>query len=623
MNHLQIKHLLRAFLLSFLASLPIACLHLTCVQSQAWAQNSYLLNTHRSSSSGDALGFIMTERSRALTHLNVNLGIFIDSASEPLSFTGQTESFPVLEQITSGQLIIALGLWDRVNLSFSQFVHISQYDFDGPQGLPLQSEDGLGQSSLSLKGIIFDSQKQSFGLAVAIKAMQSFAAPLNFLADSTGLVLEPSLILDANWTYVSLATNIAYLLKPERSIALSFTDDETSYEISNPINVGPEIAYKSGISLKYVPKFFHQSIEVIGSVPLDINTVQTPSRATRLELISGFKFLFNQGSYLSLGLGRGLLDSYTNPKWRIFMGIMFHPKPSDTDGDGINDKQDLCPSEAEDIDRFEDSDGCPELDNDLDGLSDLFDQCPNQAEDKNGFEDSDGCPDAKRDLDKDGIYDPVDRCPQQPEDKDGFVDQDGCPDLDNDRDRILDQQDQCPNQAEDYDGVQDQDGCPDLDNDGDGVPDSKDRCPMTPEDQDGDADDDGCPEQASEAIADEGAKLKIKGTVYFDSGKAIIKPESYELLLAIALFINERPFLTKIEIQGHTDKQGRRAYNIKLSQQRADAVKRFLVKEGSVESQRLQSKGYGFDQPLVEGQSKIAQAKNRRVEFVVIERDDR
>ena len=609
MNTLQIQLSLFVLLLSTQV----------CLSNKTWAQEPYLVNTHQLSSSGDALGLVMTERSAAIRHLDFNIGIFIDSAAEPLSFTGNDGQFSVLDQTTSGQVIIALGLWDRLNLSISQFVHISQYDFDGPQGLPLQSEDGLGISSLSLKGIIFDSQRNTFGLALAVKAMQSLMSPLNFLADSNGLIVEPSLIIDANWTYISLATNFAYLLRPEREVNLGFTVDETSYPISNPITIGPELAYRSGISLKYIPKFLHHSFELLGSVPL----TQDPSRAVRLELISGIKLLFNQGSYLTIGAGRGLIDSYSNPKWRAFMGIMFHPKPADSDGDGINDKYDQCPSEAEDIDQFEDQDGCPDIDNDFDGLNDLFDQCPNQAEDKNDFEDQDGCPDAKRDLDGDGIYDPSDRCPQQAEDRDNFADQDGCPDEDNDLDQIPDRQDKCPNQAEDYDDFKDSDGCPDPDNDGDDVPDFKDRCPMTPEDKDGDADDDGCPEQASEAITDEGAKLKINGTVYFDLGKAVIKPESYKLLLAIALFVNERPFLTKIEIQGHTDRQGSRIYNKRLSQQRAKAVKKFLVEEGSVDAERLQSMGYGFEQPLVEGQDKIAQAKNRRVEFMVIERDDR
>jgi OmpA-OmpF porin, OOP family len=107
------------------------------------------------------------------------------------------------------------------------------------------------------------------------------------------------------------------------------------------------------------------------------------------------------------------------------------PKPApvidkDTDGDGILDKNDRCPTEAEDKDGFEDEDGCPDLDNDKDGVADKDDKCPNEAEDKDGFEDQDGCPDS--DNDKDGIPDDKDKCPNQPETVNGYQDDDGCPD---------------------------------------------------------------------------------------------------------------------------------------------------------------------------------------------------
>ncbi|HEY6476555.1 MAG TPA: OmpA family protein, partial [Polyangia bacterium] len=90
---------------------------------------------------------------------------------------------------------------------------------------------------------------------------------------------------------------------------------------------------------------------------------------------------------------------------------------------------------------------------------DTRDKCPNEAEDVDEFEDADGCPDP--DNDKDGIPDKTDLCPNDPEDKDGFEDQDGCPDPDNDHDRILDKDDKCPNEPETYNGYQDADGCPD------------------------------------------------------------------------------------------------------------------------------------------------------------------
>ena len=64
----------------------------------------------------------------------------------------------------------------------------------------------------------------------------------------------------------------------------------------------------------------------------------------------------------------------------------------DSDGDGIEDRLDDCPDDPEDMDGFEDDDGCPEPDNDLDGIPDELDECPDEAEDYDGNEDGDGCP---------------------------------------------------------------------------------------------------------------------------------------------------------------------------------------------------------------------------------------
>lgn len=103
------------------------------------------------------------------------------------------------------------------------------------------------------------------------------------------------------------------------------------------------------------------------------------------------------------------------------------PDPSnDRDGDGLANDVDACPDEPEDIDGFEDTDGCPDLDNDADGIVDGDDACPNEAEDADGFEDTDGCPDP--DNDRDGILDGDDACPNDAEVVNGIDDLDGCPD---------------------------------------------------------------------------------------------------------------------------------------------------------------------------------------------------
>lgn len=117
---------------------------------------------------------------------------------------------------------------------------------------------------------------------------------------------------------------------------------------------------------------------------------------------------------------------------------------ADTDADGIMDSADACVSEAEDVDGVEDEDGCPEpavevvveveeevaveveVDSDGDGILDSADACVPEPEDVDGFEDEDGCPDP--DNDGDGVADLEDACPLEAEVVNGIDDADGCPD---------------------------------------------------------------------------------------------------------------------------------------------------------------------------------------------------
>jgi len=207
--------------------------------------------------------------------------------------------------------------------------------------------------------------------------------------------------------------------------------------------------------------------------------------------------------YKEAGNNTYLINSPVPPEWTISTQLAFYLYlvKKDRDGDGIYDNNDMCPDDPEDMDGFQDTDGCPDLDNDGDGIPDLKDRCPNKAEDVDGFQDTDGCPDL--DNDNDGIPDVKDKCPgddknylDSREDMDGFQDNDGCPDLDNDNDGIPDAVDKCPNQPEDKNGIEDTDGCPDggKDSDKDGILDKNDKCPNEAEDMDGFKDNDGCPD---------------------------------------------------------------------------------------------------------------------------------
>jgi OmpA-OmpF porin, OOP family len=105
--------------------------------------------------------------------------------------------------------------------------------------------------------------------------------------------------------------------------------------------------------------------------------------------------------------------------------------------------------------------------------------------------------------------------------------------------------------------------------------------------------------------------------VYFYFGQTLLKPESYPSLNAIADFFKQNPNV-KCEIGGHTDDEGADDYNLMLSEGRAKAVVEYLIKQG-ISPEQLSAKGYGEQKPIDPGITKEAKARNRRVEFVVLE----
>jgi OOP family OmpA-OmpF porin len=214
------------------------------------------------------------------------------------------------------------------------------------------------------------------------------------------------------------------------------------------------------------------------------------------------------------------------------------------------------------------------------------------------------------DRDNDGIVDSKDVCPDLAEDQDGFQDDDGCPDFDNDNDGIQDSKDRCVNEPEDKDGFEDQDGCPDPDNDKDGVPDVRDNCP----DVAGDASHNGCPYKAPAKLED---NFILEG-VNFRTGSAELTEDSYskldEVYEQLAKYSDR-----KYEIAGHTDNTATDKINIKLSLDRANAVREYLVNRG-VEGSRLVAKGYGSSRPKADNKTAAGRGINRRIEFYRIKK---
>jgi len=113
-------------------------------------------------------------------------------------------------------------------------------------------------------------------------------------------------------------------------------------------------------------------------------------------------------------------------------------------------------------------------------------------------------------------------------------------------------------------------------------------------------------------------KIEILEKVYFETGSNIIKEESFELLEEVATVLIANPHIKKVQVAGHTDSRGDDEFNEGLSRRRAEAVMRKLVSL-EVAEDRLEAVGYGEKVPIASNNSKSGRAKNRRVEFVIID----
>jgi len=273
----------------------------------------------------------------------------------------------------------------------------------------------------------------------------------------------------------------------------------------------------------------------------------------------------------------------------------------DRDLDKVRDWIDRCP--GTEIGATVDANGCPS-DADRDSVLDGIDKCPNTPI---GCKvDRTGCP---IESDGDGICDGLDQSPNTP--KGAKVDAKGAT-MDSDGDGVVDGLDQCDNTPKG--ATIDANGCP-VDGDGDGVPDGLDTCPDTPPTAQVDAK--GCLTPAANLETEllETGAIVLHG-IGFDGGR--LTQSSDSTLNALGELLSRWPEL-KIEISAHTDAQGSAAVNKRLSQERADAIKVYLVsKYPSISAANLTAKGYGGTHPVASNETEAGRALNRRIEIQVL-----
>lgn len=126
------------------------------------------------------------------------------------------------------------------------------------------------------------------------------------------------------------------------------------------------------------------------------------------------------------------------------------------------------------------------------------------------------------------------------------------------------------------------------------------------------------PAVAPSTVKQEGNKLTLPGAIVFETGKAVIKTESEPVLEQLHAFLEGKKQITLVRIEGHTDNVGKPADNLKLSGDRALAVKNWLVNKG-VDGKRLISVGFGDTKPVADNAKEEGRAQNRRTEFIVVE----
>jgi outer membrane protein OmpA-like peptidoglycan-associated protein len=115
----------------------------------------------------------------------------------------------------------------------------------------------------------------------------------------------------------------------------------------------------------------------------------------------------------------------------------------------------------------------------------------------------------------------------------------------------------------------------------------------------------------------ESNRILILEKVFFDFNKASIQAQSFSLLEEVANTLRDHPQIASVEVGGHTDDKGNDAYNLKLSQERADAIRAWLVAHG-IDASRLTARGYGEAKPIADNATEPGRDKNRRVEFTIV-----
>ncbi|MFT4979488.1 MAG: hypothetical protein ACI8S6_005399, partial [Myxococcota bacterium] len=402
----------------------------------------------------DAYGYFGVPSAATLGHLQVGASFWGNYANDPIVLVYEGERTTptsatvigddgdgIVDDRFTGNVQVGIGLSRYFSLTADLPLVLWQdgYSLVGIDDPTSEPDDllsnGVGDVRIQPKIVALDRDRAPIGLAIAVPVSLPTGSGSSFLGEGTATV-TPSVVAEfSNGSIRSRDYTVrgalygGYLARDQARL--------------RDVRVANQTLYGAAIGFHPV-SILEIDVEFRGAVG-GSQAAQNPA-----ELIGGLKFLVGRYANFNVGGGAGILPGVGSPDYRLLFGFSlapsFDPNARDVDKDGIVDGMDRCVKDPEDLDQFQDEDGCPEADNDADGILDGQDQCPNDPEDDDGWMDSDGCPDT--DNDKDSILDVADRCPNDAETPNGYLDDDGCPDdkpvEDTDGDGYRDDVDRCP-----------------------------------------------------------------------------------------------------------------------------------------------------------------------------------
>ena len=599
-----------------LAALPaLGAALLAAPEARAQTPSGWALNRYEPTPTGDV--FFMAEHPWYSSTRYFAAGIVGDYAFNPLVLrqtlpSGETRSTDVISGMFVGHVGIAASFLDRVGLHLSLPISLLQ---DGTA--TTAPTVTLGPSSSAAVGdlrigarvrLVGHADRDPISLHLGVMLW----APIGSRADNMGdeaIRVEPRLTLAGRGGPVRWSFGGGFTVRGDI--------DAENLAIGNELRLTAAV----GIAADQGRLTIGPEAYVVTSIR-DLTQGRSGSSAFSEgqwggEAILGAHYTIADQVMVGLGGGVGLERGYGIPAGRLLFSVAYAPirreqaAPSDRDGDGVLDRDDLCPDTHMGPHPDPNRRGCPLLDTDSDGVFDPDDICPTVPQGEHPDPQRRGCP--TPDSDGDGVLDPEDQCVTTPQGEHPDPERPGCPDGDRDHDGVLDHADQCPDVHQGPHPDPARPGCPLPDRDRDTVPDPEDHCPDVPGAPSRDPNRNGCPDGN---VRIEGGRIATLAPVFFDTDRDTIRPVSLPMLRRLADAMQSATFIRRVRVEGHTDDRGSHDHNVDLSQRRAQSVMRFLVQNG-VEEGRLEAQGFGPDRPIASNQTARGRAQNRRVEFVI------